>query len=188
MNKTMNKLQEYVDGEKDYTKIMNYFFNNRDKNWMDELGKYIADTIDISKDPSLSFFADKLPKKNIITKINIFNNSDHIYNSIAIFFLTASLGPKELIELFGKPIYHDHFGEGFDRKDRFRGKKKETYASFFVNINGLDFHIGFDHRGTGIEVEAHEGFYRGTKTPTAKVQECLDALKKLVDMYKEKCC
>jgi hypothetical protein len=96
MNKTMNKLQEYVDGEKDYTKIMNYFFNNRDKNWMDELGKYIADTIDISKDPSLSFFADKLPKKNIITKINIFNNSDHIYNSIAIFFLNCVFGPKRI--------------------------------------------------------------------------------------------
>lgn len=184
----INKLQEYVDGEKDYTKITNYFFNNREKDWMVELGKYITDTIDIEKEPALSFFADKLPKKNIITKINIFNNYDSIYGSIAIYFLTAALGPKELIELFGSPIYHDQFGEGFDKKDRYRGKNKETYASFFVNIRGLDFHIGFDHRGTGIEVEAHEGFHRGVRTPTAKVQECLDALKKLVDMYKEKCC
>lgn len=182
------KLQEYVDGVKEYTQIMNYFFNNREKDWMSELGKYITDTIDIEKNPALSFFTDKLPKKKIITKLNIFSNSNSIYNSIAIYFLTSVLGPKELIELFGKPIYHDEFGEGFDNEDGFGDRIKETYASFFVDINGLDFHIGFDHRGTGIEVEAHEGFYRGVRTPTAKVQECLDALKKLVDMYKEKCC
>jgi hypothetical protein len=29
---------------------------------------------------------------------------------------------------------------------------KSSYASYFIQIDGVDFHIGYDHRGTEIEV------------------------------------
>ena len=68
------KLKEYTSGKLKLTPILNIMMNERTKNWYSELGKYIAETLDIEKIPHLKYFADKLKErdKSIIKKINFF--------------------------------------------------------------------------------------------------------------------
>ena len=195
------KLKDYTKGKTHYTPIMNIIMNNRSENWYAELGKYITETLDIEKIPYLGFYADKLKeRKSIITKIKDFISPEsRTYTSVAIHFLTGVLDEKALENMFGKPIFHDEFGEGFDGEydeetdEELEPEIKESYASYFVNVDGTNFHIGYDHRGTSIEIEVptkflqrifgnHDGDF---SDETAK--KCFESLKKLVDLYKEKC-
>lgn len=189
------KLKDYIKGKIHYTPIMNIIMNNRSRNWYAELGKYITETLDIEKIPYLSFFVDKLKeRKGLITKIKDFISPEsRTYTSIAISFLTGVLDEKALENMFGKPIFHDEFGEGFDGEydeetDEFGEPEiKESYASYFVNIGGTEFHIGYDHRGTNIEVglpNEYQWSDKGSSDEDAK--KCFESLKKLVDLYKIK--
>lgn len=190
-----NKLQDYVKGKTHYTPIMNIMMNNRSENWYSELGKYITETIDIEKIPYLSFFVDKLgERKGLITKIKDFISPEsRTYTSIAIHFLTGVLDEKSLENMFGKPIFHDEFGEGFDGEydeetdERLEPEIKESYASYFVNVGETEFHIGYDHRGTNIEIKIPNKYQwsdNGSSNEDAK--KCFESLKKIVDLYKEK--
>jgi hypothetical protein len=190
------KLKDYTGGKKNYTPIMNIIMNNRSENWYAELGKYINETLDIEKIPYLSYFSEKLKKeKSLITKIKDFvSPNEQIYTSIAISFLTGGLDEKALENMFGKPIFHDEFGEGFDGEydeetdEELEPEIKESYASYFVNVDGTEFHIGYDHRGTGIEIELPNKYQwsdKGSSDEDAK--KCFESVKKLVDLYKEKC-
>jgi len=187
------KLQDYTEGKIHYTPIMNLMMNNRSKDWYAELGKYIADTLDIEKIPHLSFFSDKLKeKKNIITKIKDFgSDGNRLYFSVSSFFLTSALDEEALKKMFGDPILHDEFGEGFEgeydeESDEYEEPQiKESYASYFVNVGGVDFHIGYDHRGTRIEIDIP--FNMSGDVKDSEVQKCFDGLKALVDLFKEKC-
>lgn len=190
------KLKDYTGGKKNYTPIMNIIMNNRSENWYAELGKYINETLDIEKIPYLSYFSEKLKKeKSLITKIKDFvSPNEQIYTSIAISFLTGGLDEKALENMFGKPIFHDEFGEGFDGEydeetdEELEPEIKESYASYFVNVDGAEFHIGYDHRGTGIEIELPNKYQwsdKGSSDEDAK--KCFESVKKLVDLYKEKC-
>ncbi len=189
------KLKDYVDGKIYYTPIMNIMINNRSKNWYAELGKYIVETLDIEKIPYLSYFSEKLKKeKSLITKIKDFvSPNNQTYTSITISFLTGGLDEKALENMFGKPIFHDEFGEGFDGEydeetDEYGEPEiKESYVSYFVNVDGAEFHIGYDHRGTGIEIEIPNKFNYDGNFSDEDAKKCFDALKKLVDLYKEKC-
>ena len=175
---------------------MNIIMNNRSEDWYAELGKYITENLDIEKIPYLSYFSEKLKKeKSLITKIKDFvSPNEQIYTSIAISFLTGGLDEKSLENMFGKPLLHDKFGEGFDgewneeKDDYDEPEIKEFYASYFVNVGGTDFHIGYDHRGTGIEIQIPNKFnYTDGVFTDEDAKNCFDALKKLVDLYKEKC-
>jgi hypothetical protein len=190
------KLKDYTGGKTHYTPIMNIIMNNRSENWYAELGKYINETLDIEKIPYLSYFSEKLKKeKSLITKIKDFvSPNEQIYTSIAISFLTGGLDEKALENMFGKPIFHDEFGEGFDGEydeetdEELEPEIKESYASYFVNVDGTEFHIGYDHRGTGIEIELPNKYQwsdKGSSDEDAK--KCFESVKKLVDLYKEKC-
>lgn len=184
------KLKDYTKGIIHYTPIMNIKMNNRSKDWYTELGKYITEELDIEKIPYLSFFADKLKeRKGLITKIKDFIGPEsRTYASIAINFLTGVLDEQSLRKMFGEPLFHDEFGEGFegeyDEETDERGEPdiKESYASYFVNVGGFELHIGYDHRGTGIEIETDGEWDVSDK----KAKECFDCLKKLVDLYKLK--
>lgn len=189
------KLKDYIEGKTHYTPIMNIIMNNRSKDWYVELGKYIAETLDIEKIPYLSFFADKLKeRKGLVTKIKDFVKPEReTYSSIAIHFLTAVLDENSLENMFGKPIFHDEFGEGFDGEydeetDEYGEPEiKESYASYFVNVGGMNFHIGYDHRGTGIEIELPNKFQWSDKgSSDLDAKKCFESLKKLVDLYKLK--
>ena len=188
-----NKLQDYTKGKTHYTPIMNIMMNNRSENWYAELGKYITEELDIEKIPYLSFFADNLKeRKGLITKIKDFISPENrTYTSIAIHFLTGVLDEKALEKMFGKPLLHDEFGEGFDGEydeetDEYDEPEiKESYASYFVNVEGTNFHIGYDHRGTGIEIEIPSKFNYGVFSDKDS-EKCFESVKKLVDLYKVK--
>jgi len=189
------KLKDYTGGKKNYTPIMNIIMNNRSENWYAELGKYITEELDIEKIPYLGFYADKLKeRKSVITKIKDFISPEsRTYTSVAIHFLTGVLDEKALENMFGKPIFHDEFGEGFDgewneeKDDYDEPEIKEFYASYFVNVGGTEFHIGYDHRGTGIEIEIPNKFNYDGNFSDEDAKKCFESLKKLVNLYKEKC-
>jgi hypothetical protein len=188
------KLKDYTKGKTHYTPVMNIIMNNRSENWYAELGKYITETLDIEKIPYLGFYADKLKeRKSIITKIKDFISPEsRTYTSVAIHFLTGVLDEKALENMFGKPIFHDEFGEGFDgdydeENDEYGEPEiKESYASYFVNVDGANFHIGYDHRGTGIEIEVPSKFNYDGNFSDEDAKKCFESLKKLVDLYKLK--
>lgn len=180
------KLQDYVSGKVNYTPIMNFFLNNRSKDWYAELGRYISQTLDITKNPELEYFNKLLSKtRSVITKIKDFKN-DRTYSSIGIFFMTAVLNAEALKKMFGEPLYHSEFGEGFDGEydeetDEYGEPEiKEEYASYFVKVGNSNFHIGYDHRGTGVEIDKPISFSE------KETQKVLEDLKKLVDFYKQK--
>ena len=189
------KLKDYTKGKTHYTPVMNIIMNNRSENWYAELGKYITETLDIEKIPYLGFYADKLKeRKSVITKIKDFISPEsRTYTSVAIHFLTGVLDEKALENMFGKPIFHDEFGEGFDgewneeKDDYDEPEIKEFYASYFVNVGGTEFHIGYDHRGTGIEIEIPNKFNYDGNFSDEDAKKCFESLKKLVNLYKEKC-
>lgn len=188
------KLKDYTKGKTHYTPVINIIMNNRSKDWYTDLGKYIAEELDIEKIPYLSFFADKLKeRKGLVTKIKDFvSPNNQTYTSIAISFLTGVLDEKALENMFGKPIFHDEFGEGFDGEydeetDEYGDPEiKESYASYFVNVDGTNFHIGYDHRGTGIEIEVPSKFNYDGVFSDEDAKKCFESLKKLVDLYKLK--
>ena len=189
------KLKDYTKGKTNYTPIMNIIMNNRSENWYAELGKYITENLDIEKIPYLSYFSDKLKKeKSLITKIKDFvSPNNQTYTSVAIHFLTGVLDEKSLENMFGKPLLHDEFGEGFDGEydeetdEELEPEIKESYASYFVNLSGNNFHIGYDHRGTGIEIELPNKFQWSNKgSSDLDAKKCFDSLKKIVDLYKLK--
>ena len=189
------KLKDYTKGKTHYTPIMNIILNNRSENWYAELGKYITENLDIEKIPYLGFYADKLKeRKGLITKIKDFISPEsRTYTSIAIHFLTGVLDEEALKNMFGDPIFHDEFGEGFDGEydeetdEELEPEIKESYASYFVNVGGTNFHIGYDHRGTGIEIELPNKYQWSDKgSSDEEAKKCFESLKKLVDLYKLK--
>lgn len=200
------KLKDYIGGKTNYTPTANIMMNNRSRNWYAELGEYINETLDIEKIPYLSYFSEKLKKeKSLITKIKDFvSPNEQIYTSIAISFLTGGLDEKALENMFGKPLLHDEFGEGFDgewneeKDDYDEPEIKEFYASYFVNVGGANFHIGYDHRGTGIEIQIPNNSNSTSSDDLNRVlkymnkftdedaKKCFESLKKLVDLYKLK--
>lgn len=71
--------------------------------------------------------------------------------------------------MFGSPICHSEFGEGF------RPKRKYEYCSHFVEVGGEKLHIGYDDRGTSIEVN-----------PNLTPQAVYNIMENLVDRYLDK--
>ncbi len=124
------------------------------------LGEFIDENINISNEPRLSLIF-KVRKKRTRRKS---------YDTLAIFFLTG-IDLPDLEKMFGYPLLHDHFGEGFHDEDNI----KESFASWFIKLKGVKFHIGVDHRGTTIEVI-------NERNPMI----ILESLKELVILYKNK--
>lgn len=189
-----DKLQKYMNGEIFFTPIMNIMINNRSKDWYAELGKYIDESIDISKVPDFAFYEKLRPKKNIATKIKDFlSNDSRFYFGIASMFITSTLDASALKKMFGEPVLHNEFGEGFDgdwnedEDDYDEPEIKESHASYFVNVDGHEFHIGYDHRGTRVEVGLDKKFNYNSDITDEQAEKCLEGLKKLFDLYKEKC-
>lgn len=189
------KLKDYTSGKTHYTPIMNIMINNRSQDWYSQLGKYITETLDIETIPELSWLVPHLKqKKRLVTKIKNFliNDGSQLYFSVASFFLSEALNSEVLKKMFGEPLFHDEFGEGFegeygDETDEYgQSDIKESYASYFVNVGGTNFHIGYDQRGTGIEIEVPGKYNYDVKSTDEVAKHCFESLKKLVDLYREK--
>ena len=58
--------------------------------------------------------------------------------------------------IFGKPLFHSRFGEGWRTGDD-GGHKTKRYASYFLEICGITVHIGYDHRGTRVDIGPYKG-------------------------------
>jgi hypothetical protein len=169
------ELQNYISGKTKLTPQLNILINDRtDRDWYAEIGKYFVDKFNGKLPESLSFFNDRIDK--------IKGNSDRVYSSIGIFIFSSVFDEDVLKKLFGEPLYHDEFGEGFEGEyseeieDYLEPENKHSYASYFVEIDGVKFHIGYDHRGTSMEVE------EGTSP-----QKLFDCIKTLINKYKEIC-
>lgn len=174
------KLERYVAGEIKYTPLLNIFLNNRSKDWYKELGKFIVDNVDLSQCKELEFFADKVKKSFSLKKF--LGGTKRIYITLSIHFLTEVLGKRALEKMFGRAIYHSEFGEGFEST-----RAKHSYASYFVKIGETNLHIGYDHRGTGIEIEVNPDFnFEYNKIPEKTAEEVLESLKSLVILWRDK--
>jgi hypothetical protein len=189
MDRNQEKLNEYIGGMKNYTTLMNIIINNRSKDWYSEIGKYINNNLDISKIESLSFFNDIIKEQTFCERIkNKISKRYDINSRIAIHFLTSTLDDVALRNMFGEPLLHDEFGEGFDGEyddetDEYGEPEiKESYASHFATFGGVDMHIGYDHRGTSIEVNGRYEMHNDD----AYAEKIFNALKELVDLYKSK--
>jgi hypothetical protein len=187
-----DKLSGYVNGEIHYTPIMNILMNNRSKDWYAELGKYIVEIMDISKIPELAFLSDGVKQDRIKTRIKNWLDSDRNYSSVSIFFLTSALNEQSLKKMFGEPIFHSEFGEGFtgeydEELDEYEEPDvSESYASYFVNISGTEFHIGYDHRGTSIEIGLSKDFNYNSAVSDSEIEKCFVDIKNLIDLYKSR--
>jgi hypothetical protein len=120
------------------------------ENWYVEFGKFIIDNISDEEPIPLNFYYDlKIDPSNIgVKKADVVIPFNMNYQFIGISSVHEFLSKNVLRKAFGKPLFHNHFGEGFDQKS------KSSYASYFFKINDINFHIGYDHRGTEIEVES----------------------------------
>lgn len=134
-------------------------------------------------------------KYKISTPYNGHSKSTYYTNSYtekASMFVTSTLDENALKKMFGEPILHSEFGEGFDGEydeetdDFLEPGIKESYASYFVNVGGSDFHIGYDHRGTRIEIGLSKPFSYERKPSDQLAESCLQSLKDLFDLYKKK--
>ena len=156
------RLIEYINGKTKYTHQMNILLNDRKVDWYEKLGKYIISKYDGDLPVQLTYFKERLKKDK------------RAYDMISIQFITSMLNKESLINMFGSPDMHSEFGEGFDEDDH----QGHQYASYIVNVDGLNFHIGYDHRGTSVEVEST----KGEPSP----ERLFKAMCVLVDIYKEK--
>ena len=153
-------LKDYTSFKLKLTPIMNILINDRSKDWYYEIGKYLVEKTNGNLKGNLSFFNDKL-KFNFIERFN--GKDKRTLESIGIFALT-DIDKKILKMMWGNPIFHSEFGEGLSKKS------KSTFASYFIEINGYKFHIGYDHRGTSIEPDE-----------SLKPSELFECLKILID-------
>lgn len=165
----MNRMMRDVDK---YTSLLNILMNDIKGKWYEKIGQHILD----------SFSGKLLVQLGFITR----SSGKDIYNDnnlrfLGISFMTGSLGdaglsPESMQKLWGNPIFHDNFGEG-----GIEGLYEEDtsgYASYFKTIGGLNFHIGYDHRGTGVEVMCPDRVNRGGSITPESV---FNSLKLLID-------
>lgn len=170
------ELKDLMDEKITYTRDMNILMNDHSKNWYSELGKYIFNTLKGNYPPYVKHNIDYYKNKGG-------KMGNDAYRYISIFFMTSDLGWKSGHKLWGSPLYHDEFGEGFYDDDIKLMKeldsdekalmKLSNYASYFITVDGIKMHIGYDHRGTAVEFE------QGT-TP----QQAFDCLKEIIDDFK----
>ena len=113
---------------------MNILLNDRSKDWYNDLGEYFYNITKGKLPEEISRYIQ--PRKR-----GLYSE----YSFGAIQFITAILDDESLRKMFGEPLYHSEFGEGFkgeyneDTDEYDEPEIKEQYASYFVNVNGIYF-------------------------------------------------
>jgi len=160
-----HKLDDYVDGSLNIGSNMNVLINDRSQDWYNNIGEFAYNYYKKSgkSDPQMDMFvnmADRtIEDQSGLARLNPLKRTRPPYSSFGIFIITG-MNRDVLEKMFGgEPIYHDHFGEGFDGEyneeldDYDEPEIRESYASYMVEVNGYTFHLGYDHRGISIEVD-----------------------------------
>ena len=153
-------LENYINGKYKLTPTINILMNDSTKDWYSLIGEDFFNNVD----------EDFFKSNKWIEKIKKASKKEKnkYYDFIGINFITSYLNEESLKNMFGEPICHGEFGEGFEPK------RKYEYCSYFVDINNSKVHIGYDERGTTIEVE------KGLTT-----NEVYEIIKVLIDKYNE---
>lgn len=138
-------------------------FNFGNKSLYKQLGEYIVEAFgdDLPEELKVEL-NDDYPLPEPMTH---FNREEINYSSLAIFFFTSFMDLDLLKKIFGEPLLHSEFGEGFEEEYNIQ----EDCASYFVDINGVKFHITTDQTGTSFEVK------------NTSEKQTLEALKKFID-------
>jgi len=195
-NEMQALLERYAKGEADMTPLLN--ISSQDMDLYVLIGEIIDSEIDLKKIPALSFLADRAKRATFVgTKsINEKAQWETYCFTIASFFTASALDADALKSMFGNPIYHDLFGEGFEGEydeatDEYGAPEiKESYASYFVRLGSRTFHIGYDHRGTRIEMEIASktkgGVLESEEWQIEATAAAMEGIRELINIYKEK--
>ncbi len=122
-------------------------FIGKGENWYDLLGRYIYNKCDdnLPDQVCLMIYPPSRSTPWGLKKSDIDENNLR-YSGIAIYTMSSWFDADVLKSKFGNPVKHNQFGEGVP-------KSKYNFASYFIEIDNVKFHIGYDHRGTYVEVE-----------------------------------
>lgn len=163
MNIINNRLPEYINNNIGLTSVLNKFLYSGDFDGYELLGSFIKSKLEVLD--------------NLTPQLKFYLKDTHDLDTLAIYFI-AGMESDMLQKMFGEPIYHNDFGEGFEgeydevTKEYSEPLRKESYASYMLEINGYIFHIGYDHRGTRIEVQSD-----------IDPKMLLECLKEVTDLY-----
>lgn len=154
------ELKEFVKIMDDYDKFntVGDLFNWCDRQrWHAQLGKFIYDTYGENM-PQEFKKLQEIISKEIHDKSITSKGADKL-DTLTICYLANYLNTPVLEPVFGKPLFHNRFGEGwFTEEDgsltiRCKGGHPEkNHASYFLEICGIKVHIGYDHRGTQVDI------------------------------------
>lgn len=167
---------DYLKGDVIYTNIINILFDPR-RAWVAGIGEYIYNKYNGNLPSFFDYYENKIKGEKVLSPEEL----DNMYRSMGISFMTSLMYGDALENMFGEPILTDEYGEGFDDDVNF--DNKYSYASYFVEINVQTFHIGYDHRGTGIELKVDQHKY---KYSLDEIEKVFNSMKKMVDLYKDK--
>jgi len=173
-----DELVKYMASEYYYEPQMNILLNDPKNDWYKAIGKRMWQQFEGNLPLSLKGFGEVIKDSSWKGRLKRLNGK--IYTRMAIYFLTSTLGPDLLKDLFGEPLLHSEFGEGFNHD----GHQGEQYASYFVEILDIKTHIGYDHRGTSIEFGKYKDRMGMEITPLATmvafcIAELVEEVKKV---------
>ena len=140
------RLTEYpqiIEKNAYYSHVLNILGNDRTEkygHWYSLISKAILNKLKTMEEIPFPF-------NILVTKDNIDTLPEDRLFSIFSFF-TCYMN-KPMIKKFGQPLYHSEFGEGFDNPKL----KKYLYASYFIEVSGVEMEIGWDNRGSTIRVD-----------------------------------
>ncbi len=154
-------------------------------NHEEELSKYISDNnsiityekvfdIDLFNEVGAYFLA-----KHPLSEHQRYIHKNDDMTGIGITVMCEVFNSETLSKLFGEPLYHDEFGEGFEGdydeelEDYLEPENKSSYASYFVKVNDIVLHIGYDHRGTCFEFD--------NNNDVTDISQLTEAIKVLID-------
>jgi len=148
------KFQSYMDGEFEVTHIINQLAHNMDM--FSELGEYLRNVAPDDWDPM---------------GVRMMELGDNLAGNrfLGMAFFTTFLNGDILEKVFGSPINHSEFGEGFETN------RDYWFSSYIIEINGHLYHVGYDHRGTAFEPDV-----------TTSYDDVMKDAKSLIDYIFEK--
>lgn len=160
------KLEKYANDEIKYIPL--YYWTNKHRELFPILGKYAYKEIFKRKIPKCFGVNEKTYLKYFALSSIILTHYEYILD--------------RLKENFGEPLYHNKFGEGFkggyneETNEYDEPEIKESFISYFVTIENVDCHIGYDERGLKVEIKE--------KT---RYEYIISAMKKFIELcYKDR--
>jgi hypothetical protein len=142
------------------------FTNDTYDKWHENFGKFIYDIYGENIPKQFERLRECISKEIHSDGKCITTKGANYLANLSICYMANHMPISSLLkEVFGSPLYHNKFGEGFSERENEPTKK--NHASYFIEICGVKVHIGYDRRGTQIligkydskPVSAEKAFY-----------------------------